>query len=408
MKKRFFLVVFLVVSFRAISSEIDSTYESFVQNTTNRSDVKSFNNRLESNFFKEKGKFVFNVGMEIMHDFIDENDVDGEFNLNSAYIIHTPTDNLEFTAGRKIITWGKADEFNPADFLAPEDLRYFIFKEKGERVLANNIIQAKLNFGDSSITGVMVPLQRTGKLPGSDSIWRTADMRILETTPGVVIHDKKMEETPFKSNQYAIKFSSDFSVMDIDLIYFSGFHLIPEYVKSLSGTTVNIHEDYRRFNGYGLGVSGAYKSYTFRFEGAFKDRISLLVNAAATNIDRAMFQINTGVDWTDGENIHVSVQYVLSEIMKYKEGITARKLSDFLFLQYKTSFFDENMEVRLRVGNAVMSDDGTVFNFEGNYTFFENYVVTLGAYVFGGTNNRGLFSQYDKNDLVYAKFKILF
>lgn len=394
------LVVILMFSFQL---NIAWAYKGeFKANLLSNNQLLSLKEHLILQTEKSFWDFNFSSNLKLAHDTISKNQVEKDFIVQELYLSYCPTDVFDVYLGRKISIWGKADEFNPTDFMTAQDLRYFIYDDKGKRAIGTDLLEFNYSFDENaSFALAYIPFHKESILPSNTSIWRSREQKDL----GLFTVD---EDTNYKKNQFASKFSFTSDYGDFDFIYYYGHHLLPEYKKIFDGQSLSYKKENNQYNGYGISWTLPYSSFTFRFEGSYIDQNSLIMDGVTGNINRPSISSNIGIDWSGPEGLYINIQYVRNQILDYIGSIVKDRLVDYIFVQVKDSLIWDELIYRLRYGVEIESRSGWILNPQIQYTAFERYQLSMGSFVYGGSFERGLFSQYDKFDMYYLTAAIIF
>ena len=120
---------------------------------------------------------------------------------------------MEFTMGQKIITWGKADGFNPTNNITPENT-IIRSPDPDDRKMSNFLLQGKSRLGTfGSLEAIWVPKYRASLLP-----WELTPM-----PDGVHFREGPYPDAGLKSSTWVFKFNLNLSSFDASLSWFSGY-----------------------------------------------------------------------------------------------------------------------------------------------------------------------------------------
>lgn len=396
-------------SFYLYAIEYGGKFKSKNQIDLDPAEFMALDNLLKLNVTQEGDTYKIFAELKFEHDFKASNNLDNEYDLSEAYIKYFPFEIIELSAGKKHAIFGKADEFNPADFLTAEDYRYFITKSKAERALSNYMAQIDFLLSDITLSAYYVPFVLGHKYAKGGSAWQTQIDKEIEESPLTDMGDPEEPEKSYDDPSVALKLASTFSGRDIDLIYYNGYHHEPAYFKNYNNSTgkFDITRKYKRFQGLGLAYVESFESSTFRIEAAIRDKGYYLANSADGSYRASTYDLNVGYDYLSSDNFYINLQYIGSGIISYVEQITRDEYIDFLFVKLEDKFLNEDLIPSLKFGFNVWGNYNLILNPDLQYTISNAIIVNLGAYVFAGDRDE-LFGQYRDNDMAYLNLNLPF
>jgi hypothetical protein len=349
----------------------------------------------------ETKDFKIYTELKYEHDFFVGNDVKHEVQIREGYINFYIEEDIELLMGKKIIIWGKTDEFNPVDFITAEDLRYFMMKEKGDRAIGSPTLMGTLSFGDTSFVLAILPVVQGNKFPAEESYWAT-------------VQQGEVSDTKIENPQVAAKLSTVMMNTDIDLIYYNGYSHVPMNHMSFNKSELQfvLKSVYDRFNGYGLAFVKAADAVTFRGEIAYRDNTEQFALNESLYYETPTIDLNLGLDYRSSNDFYINIQYVMSWIEDYEEVIVRERKIDFLFAKMEQTYLNDGLLLSLNIGinfwNVGHDKDVDLFlNPEATYTWFNKFKTEIGVQLFDGTQNT-FFGQFANNTLVYGNVEIPF
>lgn len=134
----------------------------------------------------------------------------GYARLREAYVSLRSSD-MDFTLGRQIIMWGRADIFNPTDVLSPRDYTLLTPEDTDQRsgALAASF---KYQAGNTSISMFLLPRFRSDTLP-------------IPPEQGLLY----AFSPPPRRNQYALRLDTAEDDMEWSFSYFDGYDRVPDF-----------------------------------------------------------------------------------------------------------------------------------------------------------------------------------
>ncbi|MFV0345924.1 MAG: DUF1302 family protein [Bacteroidales bacterium] len=323
----------------------------------------------------------------------------------------------DLRVGKQIISWGKADGFNPMNTLSPTD--YSDVLDTEDEDIGIFALNGKFYLGSMELQLVYSTLFTSSLLPSGTSRWQVG----TESTVNIqgsnynTIYNINVSKPVDKlsSSQFAIKLSQQFNNLDFSLAYFNGYNHIPQLIQSVgtidntaNTAEINIEQKYYRHQVISGDFSLALGKYIFKGEGS-------LFIPQDIPVDDQYFQYVVGLDRTFSNVIADNNLFV---IIQWMHEITNNGISyagrDFNHL------FQKNIMCRLEMDLS----SSTTLSLQGMYAIeYEDYYIrpeltynisdglnlSLLADLLGGNDDKGgLFSGYSDNGRVQAKLKYSF
>ena len=214
--------------------------------------------------------------------------------MREAYI-DIYNDFADFSIGKKIIVWGKADAVNPTNIITPYKA-VSVSADEDDRRDGNLLTEAKINIYPFTVTAIWIPVYKQSQLPS-----------FIET-------DLTDPDPALTNTSFALKTDFESSAFDCSVSYFNGYNPSPG-ITDINAGKMEL-KPYRIHN-IGFDFSTTVSDYGLRGETAFL------------------------IPYEDHEKINVP-----SPELSYIAGID-RSIGDFnLILQYSgkyiTDFIDED------------------------------------------------------------------
>jgi hypothetical protein len=207
--------------------------------------------------------------------------------------------------GRQIISWGRADAINPTSTITPKD-ETVLSSEFDDTRLGNELIQAKVKIGPSSVQGIWIPYYRPDVLPIAGA----------KIPSGITIGDPIYPDNQFKNGGYALRLECTLSSVDGSLSYFNGFGTLPGLDFTLSQTGLSLFPHAYRMQAGGADFSTAIGPFGVRGEAAIKYPFDDYEEKAYVPNPYAQYVL--GLDKTMG-NVSVLAQYCGFYTIHFKE-----------------------------------------------------------------------------------------
>ena len=341
---------------------------------------------------------------------------------------------LDLRAGRQVIRWGTADQFNPTNNLNPLDLRDpLLFGQN----LANNAIKLDYNLGkDVVLTGVWVPVFRTTQLPlfGLKVLSDPAAARrrfgpsLLDSFGDPVAlgiqYDLRTNtpETSLRNSMAAAKVAFKLLGMDLSLSYFKGrFHTPrPEVIKPsiVAGkTSVQVEIGYPEMQAFGFDMTTSVpflKGLGLWVEGAlvFHDDLKTTIDlGGGPALAQTLFEgkagnflkLTAGMDYSFTKQLYMNVQYLHG----FVDEFGSRQLGDYVVAGIDIKSKSEKVLLRLF---------GVVNLQDGSHVYFPSLILKpwgasefqVGALLYGGEPGTKFGGLESGSNLFFVKGRISF
>ena len=296
------------------------------------------------------------------------------------------SENLDIKIGKQRIAWGAADKFNPTDNLNPNDLTDFLdFEAK----IPSPALKASYYLGDSTITGVWVPLFEPALLPRGGTAF------FLGQVPARVEVPKKT----FENGMFALKLSGTVFNLDYSLSYFKGFDDIPIEFDNSDRLEMGFPE----MQVAGFDFAGEFRSVGFWGEMALFFPEEIKSGPDVILPDDPYLKYTFGADYTFKNGIYLEAQYVHGFFTEKGRG----NLSDFLIGKIERKFLNDDLKLELSGGleakeaNSIKDSYGTLLGPEISYRPMDNLELAMGAYLFGGKSGTLLGSLKDQDQIYF-------
>ncbi len=369
-------------------------------------DFAIIQNTFNLNLDHSKEKIAFKVNPYI-YQYPDQ---DLEIGLRQAYI-DIFFNSMDIRIGKQQIIWGKADGVFITDVISPKDLREFLLPEFDEIRIGITSLKADYYIGDSTIEFVWVPVFTPTRFPDEDSIWNPGFDLPLQPE-----FDYSREEVSksVKNSEVFLKYSAVTSALDFDIMggYMWDDDPTMHTVKNIDPVTlqpdsITVIPEHHRLGLVGGSFGTTLGSFVIKGEGAwyfgkyFLSEDPMLEEGV---VEKNYLHYLLGVDFTLLD-IKMSIQFIQQLILDYEDPILndrAENMMTFLAskdLLRETLFLELFTYVGLNNGDALIRGKVT-------YKLFDGFDVLLGANIF--TGDKGMFGQFNKNDMVYVKIKYSF
>lgn len=369
-------------------------------------DFSILQNTFNLNLEHSKGKIAFKVNPYIY----DYQNKDLELGLRQAYI-DIFFNSMDIRIGKQQIIWGKADGVFITDVISPKDLREFLLPEFDEIRMGITAVKFDYYIGNSTLELVWVPVFSPTMMPEDDSIWNPGFDLPLQ--PEFDYSKKEVQES-LKNSEVFFKYSTVSSAIDLEFMagYMWDDDPTMHTVKSIDPATmqpesITIIPQHHRLGLAGGSFSTTIGGYVIRGEGAYyfgKYFLSEDPMIKEAVVEKDYLQYLIGVDFTLMD-IKMSVQFIQQYILDYEDPIVNDRAENMMTFLATKDFLRETLIVEL-FSYIGLNDGDALIRGKVKYKLTDELEILLGANIFTGTE--GMFGQYNKNDMVYAKVKYSF
>ncbi|MCA9520951.1 MAG: hypothetical protein KC609_08255 [Myxococcales bacterium] len=351
--------------------------------------------------------------------------------IDSAYVSINDffVKNLEIVVGRKIVSWGAADIFNPTDNINPDDLEDPL--KFGENI-ANNIVQIKYTPSKYfNLEVVWVPVFRAAQVPPwtiigfddpklinirprdvKEKVFNFYDLRQGLAAKGAVFLTNGrvfLPKTSAANSMVGTKISSTVGTFDLSLSYFYGRDdlPLPRRATATIGTssdgnaeiTTDVELEFPKMQVFGFDISG---DLTFLWNIGFRAEFALFLperrrmvfafpivgDSEATIVPSTPFwKMTIGLDYTFTSWLYMQVMVLRGFIDEFGHG----NMQWYVVLGADMKFFNDKLLFRLfAVMNA--EDASTILYPQITLKPWNNMELAVGALIYiagkGGSDSK--------------------
>ncbi len=363
-------------------------------------------NTLNLNMEQSKDKVAFKVNPYI-YQYANK---ELEIGLREAYL-DIYFNSVDLRIGQQQIIWGKADGVFITDIVSPKDLREFLLPDFDEIRMGVTGIKADYYIGDNTFELVWLPTFTPTLWPEEGSIWLPTPEFPVKT---VIDHSKEGVKASLKNSEVFAKFSALTALADFELI--GGYawdddptmHVIKQIdptTHRLSGLTV--YPQHHRLAIGGGSFSTTLGPFVLRGEGAYyngKYFNTADPMAKESVIKKDYLHYLLGLDYTIFD-IHLSGQFIQQAILDYDDYIENDQYSNMATFLADRNFLNETLNLSFFMYYD-FNNKASLIRPKLIYDLADGFEILVGANIFTGT--KGMFGQYNDNDMVYAKIKYSF
>ncbi len=369
-------------------------------------DFAIIRNTFNLNLEQSKSKIAFKVNPYIYH----YQNKDIETGIRQAYI-DIFFNSMDIRVGKQQIIWGKADGVFITDVISPKDLREFLLPDFDEIRMGVTALKADYYIGDNTIEFVWVPVFTPTKYADEGSIWRPDFSFALK--PEFDYSKQKVDEK-FKNGEVFLKYSSVTSAVDFEIMggYMWDDDPTMHTLKNINPITMQpdsltIIPQYHRLGLVGGSFSTTLGGFVIRGEGAYyigKYFLSEDMRYKEGIVEKNYLHYLLGIDFTLMD-IKMSVQFVQQYILDYEDLIINDRAENIMTFFATKNYLRETLFIELFSYIGLNNGDALIRG-KVTYKLVDGLDILLGVNIF--TGSKGMFGQFNKNDMVYVKVKYSF
>ncbi len=421
MFRKIFLVVFILSSVAVFSQNLDVTgyarYYSGVKVGNGNNDLTVSQTTMNMDFEKQTSYGAFKVnpmlyyysGLDSLSLYLREAYVDMYF------------DKFDLRIGKQQVIWGKADGVFITDIVSPKNLSEFLLPEFDEIRIGITAVKLDYYVADNhTIEAIWAPVFNPTVYAPASSIWYPKmDLQIsLPGDPTIVVDHSNENITPSLDNsEFYLKYSALTSAIDFEIMGAYMWDDDPTLAKNVEFTPVNgqpvptkvtIMPEHKRLSLAGGSFSTTLGPIVLRGEAAYYfGKYFQTMNPTVNNglVQKDYIHYLVGVDFTLWD-INFSGQFIQKAIMDYKDGELIQtpefkdQYNNMVTFLANYSCLNETLTFEYFMYYDFAYDDALIRP-RVLYDYSDNISLQFGVNIFVG--DEGLFGQYNKNDMVYAK-----
>ncbi len=319
--------------------------------------------------------------------------------------------NMDVRIGKQQIIWGKAEGVFITDVVSPKDLREFLLPDFDEIRTGITAVKANYYLGNSTLEAVWSPVFTPTQMPEAGSIW-APDMSFA--LPPVFEYSQAQIKPSLENSELFLRFSNMGSKLDFELVGGTFFYDDPSLsitpiidTASMKPNGLLVVPTYQRVGMAGGSMSLPLGAWILRAEGAYYSGRNFQTTSGGfpdALIQRDNLHYMAGLDYTLA-GVKLSAQFIQEYILDYDQGIQNEEFENTMTFLAKKDFLREKLWVEL-FGYVGLNSSDALVRPKLTYSITDGFDIQAGANLFFG--NEGRFGQYDKNDMVYFKFKYSF
>ncbi len=368
--------------------------------------------------------------------FGNDNETD-EYNLDlhEAVFFHN-NHFIDFSLGKQIVRWGKADLISPVDTINPTDAREFILADYEETKQPVWMADLKLLFDRFTLEAVFIPVFEKAELDYFGTDWAVFSHLKKEIAASPVPEDRKHyfnrlavdEQDPNTEEEFGLRLTTTLQNWDLgvswhhtteDMPYFTSFPVKNIHVDgSLNRENLNtaletaeftdekIMVEFQRTNIIGCEFETTLSGFGIRGEAAWYENQSLLTTSL-TSSKNATFTYTLGADYTTKSDIYLNLQFTHQYISGYTPDILYFKRNNYsLSGEISRDIFMDWLEASV-LYSITLSDNAWYLSPRITHTYVTNLDLVIGADIFSGDGNTWL-GRFSDNDQLFIDISYRF
>lgn len=403
------MTLLLLFPFHAFASDISlhgflqGNYSFSTEANPDGGDFKWAEERVQLKLEASKEPFHLFFKTDAFYDHIDE---EGDLEVREGYIDYTAA-KWDARIGRQIITWGLGDlifinDVFPKDFEAFFSGRPLEYLKKGVDGLKVGIYPRFASF-----ELVAVPFFEENNFPDPKRF------HMFDPFPGLDRKERKPTKN-LENTEIAIRAYRDVAGFDASLYFYRGFFRQQSQLPDDPVAPTRLTLFFPELSVYGASLQGRALDGVLSLEAAYYDSRQDR-SGADPIIPNSQTRFLIGYQKQLWEDFTVGLQYYgeyMHDYSEYKRNLPPgfpkdHRLHDLVTV--RLTQFLRHQTLRLSFFSFYSPSDGDyLLNPEIKYNFTDNIWGAVGAIIFGGSEERLQFGQFDSNDNLYIQLRYEF
>lgn len=366
-------------------------------------DFKWANEWLQLRLDASKEPFRLFLRTDAFYDHIDDR---GDVELREGYLDYT-AGQWDVRIGRQVITWGVGDLLFINDTY-PKDFEAF-FSGRPLEYLKRGVDAVKVGIypGFASFELVLMPSFNADRLPDPGRF------HMFDPFPGIN-REKEKPAKNLENTAIALRAFRDVAGFDTSLYFYRGFFRQPSIMPDNPAIPTRVSLFFPELSVYGASAQGRALEGILSLEAAYYDSRQDR-RGADSMITNSRTKFLIGYQRQLWEDFTVGLQYYGEYMHDYSEyarnlppGFPKEKRLQDLVTVRLTQFL-KHQTLRLSFFSFYSPSDGDYFlNPEIKYSFTDHIWGAIGGIIFGGSEARFQFGQFDRNDNLYIQVRYEF
>lgn len=343
-----------------------------------------------------------------------------ELSLREVYVDLKFGKNFATRIGKQQIIWGKADGVFITDIISPKNLSEFLLPDFEEIRIGITSVKMDYYSGNSTIEVVLIPQFQPTIFADENSIWSPKPPEItMAIPPGFqlqknVDYSRNSVESSLENSEIAGKYSYLSGIIDFEIMggYLWDDNPTLHTIKAINPVSkvlnVTVRPEYHRLTMGGGSFSTSIYGWVVRGEGAYyqgRNFMSLDPLANEGVVEKNYLHYLIGIDYNI-LGIDVSAQYMEERILDYEDQIYQEEVQQTVTFLVNQDFLNETLFLSCLVYYGFNQSDALIRP-KVTYKYSDGLEVLVGANLFCG-DGKGMFGQYQYNDMMFAKMKYSF
>jgi hypothetical protein len=411
-----------------IRTSMDTKKNEHIENHTH------FKNRIliESRY---KKSFKISVLSDYLYFGNDNETDDYDLDLHEAFFSHN-NNFIDFSLGKKIVRWGKADQISPVDTINPTDAREFILPDYEETKQPVWMANLTLLFDTFTLEGIFIPFFEKSELDYFGTDWAVFPHLKKEISASPVPENIKNyfdrmavdEQDPDNETEFGLRFTTTIKNWDMGISWHYTTEDIPHFksfpVKNIRVdgsmnrkdmntaletavfTNEKIAVQFQRTHVLGYEFETTLSDFGVRGEAAWYENQSLLTSSL-TSSTHPTFTYVLGADYTTRSDIYLNIQFAHRYISGYTSDILYFKRNNYsLTGEISRDIFMDWLEASL-LYSLTLNDNSWYLSPRITHTYFTNLDMVIGANLFSGDDDSWL-GRFSDNDQLFIDISYRF
>lgn len=411
-----------------IRSSMDIKKNEHIENHTH------FKNRIliESRY---KKSFKISALSDYLYFGNDNETDDYDLDLHEAFFSYN-NHFIDFSLGKKIVRWGKADQISPVDTINPTDAREFILPDYEETKQPVWMANLTLLFDTFTLEGIFIPFFEKSELDYFGTDWAVfphikkeiSASRVPENIKNYFDRMAVDEQDPDNETEFGLRFTTTIKNWDMGISWHHTTEDIPcfksfpvknirvdgslnrEDLNTVLDTAVftneNIAVQFQRTHVLGYEFETILSDFGVRGEAAWYENQSLLT-ASLTSSTHPTFTYVLGADYTTRSDIYLNIQFAHRYISGYTSDILYFKKNNYsLTGEISRDIFMDWLEASL-LYSLTLNDNSWYLSPRITHTYFTNLDLVIGANIFSGDDDTWL-GRFSDNDQFFIDISYRF
>lgn len=374
-----------------------------LRNDKHEKDMSIMENRLQLSFgsYPDWGELRFKgdvIGDLVLEEF--------DFQTREAYIFTRPSDNMDLTIGRQILTWGTGDLVFIND-LFPKDWQSFFIGRDDEYLKAPSDAAKMSLFGDVANLDIVFTPQFDSDIFVSGqrlSYWNQNTLSIEGSNKETYV-DKP--DRWFRDYEIAARLYKNINEYEYALYAYRGFW------KSPGGQNTSSEATFPDLNVYGASIRGKVGKGIGNVEIGYYESANDQ-SGRNPNIDNSQMRYLLGYKQEIGKDFTLGLQYYIEQILDYEnyldnlsQGPAKDEFRHLVTTRFTKLLMNQNLRLNLFVYFSP-SDMDCYFRPNINYKATDNLALEAGANIFFGKYPYTFFGQLEDNANIYTAIRYSF